>query len=53
MPCDVTSQIHRDFLVKGAIGQKSFNGTTFSTVAMNLTGVMPSGSTHVNHSTYA
>ncbi|KAI0686362.1 hypothetical protein BC835DRAFT_458965 [Cytidiella melzeri] len=39
----------RDFLVQGAVGQKSFNGTIFSTVAQNLTGVMPSGSNNVNH----
>jgi len=32
-----------------AIGTKRFNGTTFDTTAQNLTGVMPSGSSGVNH----
>ncbi|KAI0758333.1 hypothetical protein BC629DRAFT_1598144 [Irpex lacteus] len=39
----------RDFLVRGAVGAKSFNGTTFNTVAKNLTAVMPAGSQNVNH----
>ncbi|KAI0342040.1 hypothetical protein BDW22DRAFT_1358164 [Trametopsis cervina] len=39
----------RDFFVKGAIGQKTFNGTTYNTTAQNLTGVMPAGSNNVNH----
>jgi len=39
----------RDLLVAGAIGQKSFNGTTYVTTAQNLTGIMPAGSIGVNH----
>jgi len=39
----------RDLLVTEAIGQKSFNGTTYITTAQNLTGIMPAGSVGVNH----
>ncbi len=46
------NDVIRDFLVRGAVGAKSFNGTTFNTVAKNLTAVMPAGSKNVNHSRY-
>jgi len=41
--------IGRNQLVSAAIGTTSFGGVTYSTVAQNITGLMPAGSTGVNH----
>ncbi|KZT11086.1 uncharacterized protein LAESUDRAFT_755704 [Laetiporus sulphureus 93-53] len=42
----------RDALVAGAIGTTSYGGVTYSTVAENITGLMPAGTTGVNHDIY-
>ncbi|KAF7793794.1 hypothetical protein EIP86_004915 [Pleurotus ostreatoroseus] len=39
----------RDALVQAAAGRSSYDGVTYSTTAQTLAGVMPSGSTGVNH----
>ncbi|KAF9007966.1 hypothetical protein BDQ17DRAFT_1237522 [Cyathus striatus] len=41
--------IGRDRLVAGAIGSTSFGGVTYSTTAVNLTGLLAPGSAGVNH----
>ncbi|KAF5392697.1 hypothetical protein D9757_000987 [Collybiopsis confluens] len=41
--------IGRDELVAAALGTTSFGGTTYSTTAQNLTGLLAAGSAGVNH----
>jgi len=41
--------IGRNNLVAAAIGTTSYGGTTYNTVAQNITGLMPAGSAGVNH----
>ncbi|OCH93117.1 hypothetical protein OBBRIDRAFT_885759 [Obba rivulosa] len=41
--------VGRDLLSSAAIGTTSFDGVTYSTTAENITGLMPAGSTGVNH----
>lgn len=41
--------VGRDAFARMATGVNQFNGTTFSTTAQTLTGVMPSGSDGINH----
>jgi len=39
----------RDFFVKAAVGRSSFGGLSYNTVARNMTGLLASGNTGVNH----
>ncbi|PPQ65019.1 hypothetical protein CVT26_015728 [Gymnopilus dilepis] len=41
--------IGRDQLVSSAVGTTSFDGVTYSTTAQNITGLLPVGSTGINH----
>jgi len=41
--------VGRDKFVKSALGLKKYQGIKYSTVARNITGLLPSGSTGVNH----
>jgi len=41
--------IGRDLFVSNALGTTNFGGTTYSTTAQNLTGLLPVGSAGVNH----
>ncbi|EPQ57666.1 hypothetical protein GLOTRDRAFT_99486 [Gloeophyllum trabeum ATCC 11539] len=41
--------IGRDLLVQNAVGQTSYNGVTYSTVARNITGLLAPGAVGVNH----
>jgi len=41
--------IGRNSLVASAIGTTSFDGVTYSTTAQNISGLMPAGSTGINH----
>ncbi|CCM02479.1 uncharacterized protein FIBRA_04579 [Fibroporia radiculosa] len=41
--------IGRDDFSAAAMGTTSYNGVTYNTVAENITGLMPAGSTGVNH----
>ena len=42
----------RDELVAAAVGMTSFNGITYSTTAENIAGLMPAGSTGLNHGVF-
>jgi len=37
--------IGRDLFVSGAVGKKSYEGVKYTTVAQNLTGLLPPGNT--------
>jgi hypothetical protein len=39
-----------DNFVKGAVGLKKYKGIKYNTVVQNVTGLVPSGSSGVNHS---
>ncbi|KAI9449627.1 hypothetical protein BJY52DRAFT_228009 [Lactarius psammicola] len=41
--------IGRDKFVKGALGVKRYQGVKYQTVAQNITGLLPAGSTGINH----
>ncbi|KAF9484457.1 hypothetical protein BDN70DRAFT_928334 [Pholiota conissans] len=41
--------IGRDLFVQDALGMTSFGGTTYSTTAQNITGLLPAGSAGINH----
>jgi len=41
--------IGRDLFVSGAVGKTKYGGVKYSTVAKNLTGLLPPGDTGVNH----
>jgi hypothetical protein len=40
---------YRDALVSAAVGTTSFNGVTYSTTSEMISGLLPAGSTGVNH----
>jgi hypothetical protein len=41
--------VFSDDFVKGAVGLKKFQGIKYNTVARNITGLIPPGSTGINH----
>jgi hypothetical protein len=44
-----TASRSSDRFVSGALGVKTYKGIKYNTVAQNLTGLLPPGSTGVNH----
>lgn len=42
-------RLFSDAFVKDAVGLKKYQGIKYNTVARNITGLIPSGSTGINH----